>query len=387
MKMTVKRKAVCWSAGVSWLVCGFILGLSFPVSAEQTAPSIQQQLTVLLQVQEQGGGHQAAQEALRELQNATPEALLPILEGLEQANPLAANWLKNAFEAIAFRTLKQAPEQLPQAELLAFVNEKSHRPTSRRMVFEWLRKINPEQAEQLIPGFLTDPSDELRREAVAALLQAAEALPADDEQRKKLFEQALAGASDDDQVRQIVAGLKKFDVAVNLHQHYGLLTRWSIIGPFDNKDEKGFPIVYPPEEKLDLQAEYAGQLGPVSWKPVRTEEGYGVVNLATELGPYKGAVVYAHTDFRSDREQPVEFRLATPNAWKLWVNGELLFEREEYHRGNFFDQYRIPATLKAGSNDILLKVCQNEQEQSWAQDWKIQFRVCNPYGMAVHPQP
>ncbi len=36
-------------------------------------------------------------------------------------------------------------------------------------------------------------------------------------------------------------------------------------------------------------------------------------------------------------------------------------------------------------NVLLLKVCQNEQEQSWAQDYKFQLRVCDATGSAVLP--
>ena len=47
------------------------------------------------------------------------------------------------------------------------------------------------------------------------------------------------------------------------------------------------------------------------------------------------------------------------------------------------DQYVSTGVLKPGRNVILLKVCQNEQDQSWAQDWKFQLRVCDATGTAV----
>ena len=46
---------------------------------------------------------------------------------------------------------------------------------------------------------------------------------------------------------------------------------------------------------------------------------------------------------------------ATQNAWKIWVNGQSLFSRNEYHRGSMFDQYRVPVLMRAGRNTILLK--------------------------------
>jgi ribosomal protein L11 methylase PrmA len=103
------------------------------------------------------------------------------------------------------------------------------------------------------------------------------------------------------------------------------------------------------------------------------------------IGRHKGAVAYAYQEFESDRDQTVELRLGTPNGWKLWVNGQSLFAHEEYHQSARMDQYRTPVQLKAGKNAILLKICQNEQDQDWAQEWKFQIRVCDPTGTAVLP--
>ncbi len=256
------------------------------------------------------------------------------------------------------------------------------------MVFEWLQKIGSDQAEQMIDMFINDPSDELRREAVGRYIKQAEKIakesPDDLKSRCDFYRKALLGASDDDQVRKIIKGLKQCGEEVDLQYHYGFLNTWYLIGPFNNKQGVGFAQVYPPEKEINLSAVYEGQLGEVTWKKYQTDDPYGILDIAKQVAPYKGAVEYAYTEFFSEKGQVVEFRLATPNAWKLWVNGKLLFEREEYHRGTAFDQYRVPGTLKKGKNTILLKICQNEQTQDWAQRWQFQFRVCNPYGMAIH---
>lgn len=89
------------------------------------------------------------------------------------------------------------------------------------------------------------------------------------------------------------------------------------------------------------------------------------------------------TEFVALENRTVQVRLGTPNAWKLWVNGKLAFAREEYHRGSGLDQYRVDAELKPGKNILLLKICQNEQKEDWAQDYKVQLRVCDQSGVAV----
>jgi hypothetical protein len=47
------------------------------------------------------------------------------------------------------------------------------------------------------------------------------------------------------------------------------------------------------------------------------------------------------------------------------------------------DQYTASGTLKKGRNEILLKVCQNNQTESWAQRWHYQIRVCDATGTPI----
>lgn len=64
---------------------------------------------------------------------------------------------------------------------------------------------------------------------------------------------------------------------------------------------------------------------------------------------------------------------------------------EVYHSGSSLDQYVASGKLKRGRNVILLKICQNEQTENWAQDWEFQLRICDAVGTAVlaanRPEP
>ena len=71
------------------------------------------------------------------------------------------------------------------------------------------------------------------------------------------------------------------------------------------------------------------------------------------------------------------------NAWKIWLNGELVFGRDEYHRGIRIDQYILPVHLNEGKNTLLVKACQNEQEQDWTVQWQFQLRVTDETGTAI----
>jgi len=127
--------------------------------------------------------------------------------------------------------------------------------------------------------------------------------------------------------------------------------------------------------------------GKVRWQTIETTDDFGVVDIAKQIENFKGSAMYAVADWSSPSAQTLQVRLGTPNAWKLWVNGVLVFEREEYHRSTQLDQYSVPVQLKPGVNVLAFKICQNEQTQDWAQKYQFQLRVCDSTGVGVLPGP
>jgi hypothetical protein len=373
-----------YAAALGVLVAVGSIGLDSAARAAGSGDSIETSLAALRAVDREGAGHADAQRAMQALAGADAADLPKILQALDGASPLAANWLRNAFETLADRQLTLKHE-LPAKELEAFVVETSHNPRARRLAFEWLAKVDPTAPARLIPGMLLDPAPELRRDAVARRLdEAAKADKAHDKPAAiKLYREAFSGALDDDQVKTISQALGKLGEKVDISTHFAFLTQYSVIGPFNNRGGRGLEGVYPPETEIQLDATYDGQIGPVKWQPLASQGDYGIVDIAKQVKPYKGAVMYLVTSFQSPAKQSLELRLGTDNAWKLWLNGKLLFSRNEYHRGMAIDQYRVPVTMNAGKNTILLKICQNEQSEEWAQMYQFQLRVCDSSGRGV----
>ena len=371
-----------WNIGIA--VC--ILGVFGTIGSTVDAASIEENILAIKAVGPEGAKHSAAIAAVKELSKASAESLPVVLKSFEGANPLAVNWLRSVVDSIADRTLKSTGK-LPTVSLEAFVKDTARSPEARRLAYEWLVKVDSTAADRLIPGMINDASPEFRREAVARLIAQATRLheEGNKDAESKFLRQALNGAIDDDQVKAIVKPLKELGESVDLQKHFGFLTEWYLIGPFDNVGLKGFSVAYPPETERNLKAKYAGKSGEVEWKSYTTEDEYGTLDIAKKTEPFKGAVMYAATTFMADKAREIEIRLGTPNAWKLWVNGVQIFARDEYHRGTFLDQYKVSAKLKPGPNEIMLKICQNEQTEEWAQAWTFQLRVCDHSGVAVSP--
>ncbi|MEX0701330.1 MAG: hypothetical protein WD069_04480 [Planctomycetales bacterium] len=348
------------------------------------AESPAKSLAAIRAVGPRGEGHAAAVAAVKELQRSDAAALLPILRAFRDANPLAANWLTGAFESIAGRALKSGGA-LPVAELETFLENRDQSPAARELAYRWVARVDATVRERLVPDMLDDPSPELRREAVALFIDRAERFESEKRPADALaaWKRALSGAVHVDQVKRIVQALEPHGEEVHLPRHFGFITEWRIVGPFDHAGDKGFDAVYPPEQELDFAKEYAGKTGNVAWREIATDHDYGLLDIAKSIAPYKGAAMYAVAEFHADAARDAEIRLGTPNAWKLWVNGRLLFSREEYHRGMAIDQYRVPVRLQSGANTILLKICQNEQSEDWAQSYEFQLRVCERSGTGL----
>lgn len=361
--------------------CGlFLLTQGFVVGAEFSTL-----VATVKSAGPEGAGNEQIAVAWKELAAVDVKLLPELLATLDDANPLAANWLRSAVETVAQRELDKGGK-LPARELEQWALDTKHDPRARRLAFELLTRVDSTAPDRLIPSMLEDPSVELRRDAVARVITQANSLfdakqlPA----AKQSYLIALRAARDDDQIESLVKRLVELGEKVDLPRHFGFLMDWSLIGPFDNTSKKGFDTAYPPETNSKLDETFEGKEGKkISWTRHTTTDAHGIVNLNKAIDALHGTVAYLATDFQSDQAREVEFRMGTPNAWKIWLNDKLIFGRDEYHRGTKLDQYKMRGMLQRGTNRILVKCCQNEQTDSWAQNWQIQLRVCDRAGTAI----
>jgi len=366
-----------------YLLAIFLLALGGTAGAES---GISAHLDALRAVGPEGRGNREASRAWRELAKSGAAELPAILAAMDGAGPLAVNWIRAAVDAIAEREIARGVK-LPAEDLEKFILETGHHPRARRLAFEWLSRVDPDAPGRLIPGMENDPSLELRREAVALLVkEAAELREKKSPRAGDAYRKALTCARDEDQVGAIARGLKELGQPVDLARHYGFLMEWHLIGPFDHTGSKAFDIAYPPEREIDLEKKYPGKESEVGWKEHTTGDDHGLVDLNRALGKHKGAIAYALAEFRSGERRRAQLRLGCINGWKIWLNGKFLFGHEEYHHGMKMDQFLVPCELQRGMNRILLKVCQNEQTESFAQEWRFQLRVCDETGTAVLPE-
>jgi hypothetical protein len=348
-----------------------------------------------------GQGHQAAIAAWPKLAKASADQLTEVLAGMDGADILACNWIRAAAETIIQRHVAGGGK-LPVASLEKFLSETRHSPRARRMAYELIVRDDPSAPRRLMPGLLNDPSLELRRDAVAMTLDDAKALVASNrDEAIASYRRAWDASRNVEQAQAAGNALRELGITTSLVEHFGFLTDWKLIGPFDNRNDVGFDTAYPPEKELNFDAKYAGKLGEVQWSGFHSSDALGVVDLNEAYGRakaangngyadtpetlprFKGAAAYASTSFRAAEPRNVEIRLGCINGHKVWLNGELIIANHVFHTGMTVDQYAGQGKLRAGENTLLVKVLQNEQSDDWAQNWQFQLRVCDELGAAV----
>jgi hypothetical protein len=334
-------------------------------------------LAAIRAVGREGKGNDDAGPAWKTLVSKGGPAIMPTLEAFDDTNPTAGNWLRTAIDAIVDAE-KVAGRKLPADKLEAFATNTKFAPSARRLAYELLVAQVPEAKGRLLPGFLNDKSPELRRDAIANQLEILErsakpTLRAD-------LEQLFTRTRDKDQVELLAKKVGENGGKVSVPEHLGYITFASLIGPFDAPGSKGYDIGYPPDQAKDTSGSFKGKADMVKWIPASTSDKDAKFDLNKLLGKHKDAVAYALAIVVAEKDTPCEIRVTSPTSVKIYLNGKELFGRDEYHHGAPFDANTGRGTLQKGENQLLLKVCQNNQTESWAQNWQFQMRVCDDTG-------
>lgn len=149
-------------------------------------------------------------------------------------------------------------------------------------------------------------------------------------------------------------------------ERYVLLSRLWALGLFDDNDGKPFEHVYPPEKEETLVPDkgYAGKEGKTirwqRWDP-RSEDPppFGA--------EFTNAVVFFHTVISSKKEKQAFLLVASDDGCQVWLNGEEVHRNVVMRGINLEHPDRVPITLQAGENRLLVKLHQG------GEDWGIRL--------------
>jgi tetratricopeptide (TPR) repeat protein len=139
----------------------------------------------------------------------------------------------------------------------------------------------------------------------------------------------------------------------------GLITDWSLIGPFDNISASGYQKNYPPENEHNPEAIYTGKNNiPIHWLNGEFVRNTGWIEI-TDFIPFYHSVNYANTYIYSSSKRKAQLRLGTSGAFKIYLNDEIVMEYEK-ETNNGLDTFVVETELQEGWNRLLLKLCYSE---------------------------
>jgi hypothetical protein len=146
----------------------------------------------------------------------------------------------------------------------------------------------------------------------------------------------------------------------------GCLHDWWLIGPFDNERGAGFQRELPPEKGVRLDAEVEGKKRPVRWRrlPVRAAPG-GRVDVDALVRPNDQVLCYFTTVLHARQATDALLRLGCEESFVVWLNGTRL-QAADLRRPFAYDQNAVTLPLQPGPNLLLLKLCEQEGDYSFA---------------------
>ena len=143
------------------------------------------------------------------------------------------------------------------------------------------------------------------------------------------------------------------------------LGKWHWAGPFDNTGNRGFATIYPPEQGVDLAAQYTGRNGTkIAWKEGNFTDGQ--VNSFLPLFPAQfqsESVIYVCREITLGGSMDLPVSLGSDDSLAVFVNGQRVLA-ENSARACTPDQHSLTLKLRPGRNSILLKIGQGSGE--WA---------------------
>lgn len=198
-------------------------------------------------------------------------------------------------------------------------------------------------------GLDSDPAPPFVKVPAHAQQQALDAARADVRERAAALDAVLAAARPDWDLEQ-----RAWEGELTDGTGFGnglKLGPWSRVGPFAAAEPKAaFAREFGPEKGFDPAAKFRSGTQYLTWTPQPDWKDGVVVTLPEDLG-----ATYLRRILTADSARTVPFYLGSDDALRVWLNGKELLAKD-VNRGAAANQDEVKAELRAGENELLLKV-------------------------------
>ena len=149
------------------------------------------------------------------------------------------------------------------------------------------------------------------------------------------------------------------------------MSKWHYLGPLENNGNYTFNTSFPFEKKIDLKAEYEGKNKmKIRWQEKDFADGAAVDLLPhSPIKNWAGCLLYRTIEVDKDMELDASF--GSDDTIVARLNAERVVQ-DPSQRGCAPDQNLAKLKLKAGKNDLMIKIGQGEG------DWAFYFKLGAP---------
>ncbi|MGH9363260.1 MAG: HEAT repeat domain-containing protein, partial [Thermoanaerobaculia bacterium] len=215
------------------------------------------------------------------------------------------------------------------------------------------RLADPSSLTALKP-LLKDGERALQRAAAEAAIPVALKLAGESkEEAVEVLKAALPLAPSSPKAREATETLRSLGVDYDVARESGFITRWQIVGPFPNPENKLFDQDVLNPDAAPAEVAVSGKT--YSWKRHQTPDAQGIVNLEQAVAREDNVGAYAYAEVTVPEEKRVSFKIGSDDSVVVWLNGKKVHEQKT-SRGITPDQDNVNTRLSAGKNRILVKV-------------------------------
>ena len=162
--------------------------------------------------------------------------------------------------------------------------------------------------------------------------------------------QPLVKARTDYEAKELPQALSKWLASRTTNISAPDLGNWSHIGPFAASSfDDAFEKAFPPESEIDLQKRYGNDklkwTSQPKWSDGKVHNTLAGVNAAN----------YLYREIETSVARKVSLSLGSDDAIKVWINGTEILSKK-IARGAAADQEKVELPLKAGKNQLLMKI-------------------------------
>ena len=155
----------------------------------------------------------------------------------------------------------------------------------------------------------------------------------------------------------------------SLRRGWLYIDTWYVIGPWGNRSTIDYTNVHPPEREINFDARYgngkfAGQRDhpdhAMKWEFYQSDQA-----RCQPPRVYADSTYYAYTDIWFEQPRDMLIAIATDDAARVWLNGEIIWQDEGISAWNLGEGYRR-VHFKKGYNDLLVRIENGPRHCIWS---------------------